>query len=64
MVWWKRNQKSLCRGIVHQDTKGTLRKMKSEKVDSFRLREKNGQKHPAAGYDELPNEVQMYISKI
>jgi hypothetical protein len=64
MVWWKRKQKESLPWYRAPKYKGNLTEDEKRELDSFRLREKNGQKHPAAGYDELPNEVQMYISKL
>jgi hypothetical protein len=45
--------------------KGNLTEEEKRELDSFRwLAAQPGGKHPAAEYSDLPNEVQMYISKL
>jgi len=44
--------------------KGSLTEQEKRELDAFRHRETQGGRHPAATYSDLPNEVQMYISKI
>ena len=45
--------------------KGNLTEGEKRELDSFRFREReNDEKHPAATFDDIPEEVQSYISKI
>jgi hypothetical protein len=45
--------------------KGNLTEEEKRELDSYRwLAQREGGKHPAADYSDLPEEVQMYISKL
>jgi hypothetical protein len=45
--------------------KGNLTEEEKRELDSFRIREeRDEQEHPAASSDDLPHEVNMYISKL
>jgi hypothetical protein len=44
--------------------KGNLTEAEKRELDSFRHRESQGGEHPSASYDDLPEEVQSYISKL
>jgi hypothetical protein len=60
----RKSGRSLCRGIAHEATRGTLQKLRSVSLTHFATRESVGGEHPSASYDDLPEEVQSYLSKI
>jgi len=66
MVWWrKRKQSESLPWYRSPKYRGNLTEDEKRALDSFRLREKSyGEKHPAAGFEDLPEEVGMYISKL
>jgi hypothetical protein len=50
--------------VSRRKNKGNLTEAEKRELDSFRHRESEGGEHPSAHYDDLPEEVRSYLSKI
>ncbi|ANL74282.1 hypothetical protein AMC83_PA00055 (plasmid) [Rhizobium phaseoli] len=60
-MWWKRKQdREWLPWYRAPDFKGRMTEGEKRQLDSFRMRER----HPAASYLDLPEEVQSYIIRI
>ena len=65
MISWKKKHKEFLPWYRAPGYKGHLTEDEKRELDSFRLREnKYSEKHPAAHREDLPDEVQSYISNI
>jgi hypothetical protein len=62
---FRRKQKERLPWYRKRGYKGNLTEDEKRELDSFRLREKRDEgKHPAAKFDDIPDEVSSYIIKI
>lgn len=60
-MWWKRNQNSEWLPWYRvPGFKGKVSEAQKRQLDAFRMQER----HPAASYQDLPEEVQSYISRL
>jgi hypothetical protein len=65
MFWRKREKKEPLPWYRAPNYKGNLTEDEKRELDSFRYQaERHGAAHPAATYDDLPEEVGSYISKL
>ena len=67
-MFWRKKKKKQTEPLPWyraRNYKGNLTEEEKRELDFFRHREDNGgEKHPAADYSDLPEEVQSYLSKI
>lgn len=63
MAWLRKHKQDDVPWYRHQNYKGGLREDQKMELDSIRWQAKS-EGHPAAGYDDLPEEVQSYIAEL
>lgn len=60
MAWFRKTKMGDVAWYRHRNYKGTLSEDQKVELDSIRWKSKSGQ-HPAAKFEDLPEEVQHYI---